>query len=50
MATINTEFPDTSFSPDNGATSAAELKDRIGSRVQSMILAAESATRFKSAS
>jgi ElaB/YqjD/DUF883 family membrane-anchored ribosome-binding protein len=40
MGTLSNEFPDTSFSSDNG-TSAAEVKEdlkaRIGTRVQSML-------------
>jgi ElaB/YqjD/DUF883 family membrane-anchored ribosome-binding protein len=35
MGTISNEFPDTSFSSDNGTT--AELKEKIGTRVQSML-------------
>jgi ElaB/YqjD/DUF883 family membrane-anchored ribosome-binding protein len=41
MATLGSEFPETSFSSDNGATRAADVKEhltsRIGSRVQSML-------------
>jgi ElaB/YqjD/DUF883 family membrane-anchored ribosome-binding protein len=39
MATLSNEFPDTSFSSDNGTASstAGELKDRISSRVQTML-------------
>lgn len=40
MATLSNEFPDTSFSSDNG-TSAADIKDelksKIGARVQTML-------------
>lgn len=40
MATLSNEFPDTSFSSDNGAKAGDEkehLTSRIGSRVQSML-------------
>jgi len=40
MATISTEFPDTSSSGDNGTSATdikEELKSRIGSRVQTML-------------
>ena len=38
MATLSSEFPETSFSGDNGtSTSTSELKERIGSRVQQML-------------
>ena len=37
MGTLSTEFPDTSFTPDNGTTTTSELKDKISSRVQTML-------------
>lgn len=38
MGTLSNEFPpDTSFSADNGASTATELKDKISSRVQTML-------------
>ncbi|HUQ05129.1 MAG TPA: DUF883 C-terminal domain-containing protein [Kofleriaceae bacterium] len=38
MGTLSNEFPDTSFSSDNGTTATAgELKEKISSRVQSML-------------
>ena len=41
MATLSSEFPDTTFSADNGTSTAADVKDdlknRIGSRVQTML-------------
>lgn len=38
MGTLSSDTPDTSFSSDNGTSAGAgELKDRISSRVQSML-------------
>jgi ElaB/YqjD/DUF883 family membrane-anchored ribosome-binding protein len=38
MGTLSNEFPtDTTFSSDNGTSTASELKDRIGTRVQTML-------------
>jgi ElaB/YqjD/DUF883 family membrane-anchored ribosome-binding protein len=38
MGTLGSEFPDTSFSSDNGTSAAKDhLTSRIGSRVQTML-------------
>ncbi len=37
MGTLTNESPDTSFSSDNGTTTTGELKEKISSRVQSML-------------